>query len=72
MNRLRPDAESFAWASAGPPTWCRYQTPQSVPGAPQLLAGYSATVLIALLPSLWFKVMDPRPGLVRRQTATDG
>jgi alkane 1-monooxygenase len=37
-----------------------YQTLHSVPGAPQLPAGYPAMVLLALLPPLWFRVMDPR------------
>jgi alkane 1-monooxygenase len=37
-----------------------YQTLQSVPGAPQLPAGYPAMVLLALLPPLWFRVMDKR------------
>lgn len=37
-----------------------YQTLQSVPGAPQLPAGYPAMVLLALFPPLWFRVMDPR------------
>lgn len=32
----------------------------SVPGAPQLPAGYPTMVLLALLPPLWSRVMDPR------------
>lgn len=43
-----------------------YTTLQSVPGAPQLPAGYPAMVLLALLPPLWFKVMDPRVAAVSR------
>lgn len=37
-----------------------YASLQSVPGAPQLPAGYPTMVLLALLPPLWFRVMDPR------------
>lgn len=37
-----------------------YQTLHSVPGAPQLPAGYPAMVLLALLPPLWFRVMNPQ------------
>ena len=37
-----------------------YQTLHSVPGAPQLPGGYPAMVLLALLPPLWFRVMNPR------------
>lgn len=33
---------------------------RTVPDAPQLPAGYPAMVLLALLPPLWFAVMDPR------------
>jgi len=43
-----------------------YTTLQSVPGAPQLPAGYPAMVLLALLPPLWFRVMDPRVAAVSR------
>lgn len=37
-----------------------YQTLHSVEGAPQLPAGYPAMVLLALLPPLWFRVMNPQ------------
>jgi alkane 1-monooxygenase len=33
---------------------------RTVPEAPQLPAGYPTMVLLALLPPLWFAVMDPR------------
>jgi alkane 1-monooxygenase len=33
---------------------------QTVPTAPQLPAGYATMVLLALLPPLWFAVMDAR------------
>jgi len=41
-----------------------YQTLRSVPGAPQLPAGYPAMVMLALLPPLWSRVMDPRVAAV--------
>lgn len=41
-----------------------YASLQSVAGAPQLPAGYPTMVLLALLPPLWFKVMDPRVAAV--------
>jgi alkane 1-monooxygenase len=37
-----------------------YEALRSVPAAPQLPAGYPAMVLLALVPPLWFAVMDPR------------
>ena len=37
-----------------------YQTLRSVDGAPQLPAGYPTMMLFALLPPLWFRVMNPR------------
>ena len=45
-----------------------YQTLRSVPGAPQLPAGYPAMVMLALLPPLWFRVMDPRVAAVEAAT----
>jgi alkane 1-monooxygenase len=38
----------------------RYQSLELAPGAPQLPAGYGAMFLLALIPPLWFRVMDPR------------
>lgn len=38
----------------------RYQELEHAPGAPQLPAGYSTMVLLALVPPLWRRVMDPR------------
>jgi alkane 1-monooxygenase len=46
-----------------------YQTLRSVPGAPQLPAGYPAMVMLALLPPLWFRVMHPRLEAVQAATA---
>lgn len=41
-----------------------YQTLHSVEGAPQLPAGYPAMVLLALIPPLWFRIMNPRVAAV--------
>lgn len=38
----------------------RYQILRHVEGAPQLPAGYAAMILLALVPPLWRRVMDPR------------
>ena len=38
----------------------RYQILRHVDGAPQLPAGYAAMILLALVPPLWRRVMDPR------------
>ena len=46
-----------------------YQTLRSVSGAPQLPAGYPTMVLLALLPPLWFRVMDPRVAAVSATAA---
>lgn len=43
-----------------------YPSLQSVSGAPQLPAGYPTMVLLALLPPLWFRVMDPKVYAVQR------
>ena len=37
-----------------------YEELRTVPGAPQMPAGYPAMVLLALVPPLWFATMDPR------------
>ena len=37
-----------------------YETLRSMPQAPQLPAGYPTMVLVALVPPLWFALMDPR------------
>ena len=38
----------------------RYQLLDTLNEAPQLPAGYSAMMLLALVPPLWRRVMDPR------------
>jgi alkane 1-monooxygenase len=37
-----------------------YETLRSIDSAPQLPTGYAGMILLALLPPLWFRVMDPR------------
>lgn len=43
-----------------------YQILRHTPAAPQLPAGYSAMILIALVPPLWFRVMNRRAEAARR------
>lgn len=38
----------------------RYQTLRSAPQAPQLPAGYATMILLAAVPPLWRRVMDPK------------
>jgi alkane 1-monooxygenase len=37
-----------------------YQSLEAMAGAPELPAGYAGAILMALMPPLWRKVMDPR------------
>jgi alkane 1-monooxygenase len=37
-----------------------YQSLDADPGAPELPVGYAGAILLALVPPLWRKVMDPR------------
>lgn len=46
----------------------RYQTLRSFADSPQLPTGYAGMVLLALVPPLWRKVMDPRVKEVRAVT----
>jgi alkane 1-monooxygenase len=46
-----------------------YQILRHTPEAPQLPAGYSAMILLALVPPLWFRVMNPRAEAARRRAA---
>jgi alkane 1-monooxygenase len=49
----------------------RYQILRDVPEAPQLPTGYAGMILLALVPPLWFQVMDPRVGaFMSRQRET--
>lgn len=50
----------------------RYQTLRHFERAPQLPTGYAGMVMLALLPPLWFKVMDPRVHAFRAQLAAEG
>lgn len=43
----------------------RYQSLELLRHAPRLPAGYGAMVLLALAPSLWFRVMNPRVAAAR-------
>jgi len=43
-----------------------YEELEHVPGAPQLPTGYAAMVLLALVPPLWHRVMDPRLAVWQR------
>ena len=45
----------------------RYQTLRTFDASPQLPAVYPTMILLALLPPLWRKVMDPRVEAVRLQ-----
>lgn len=38
----------------------RYQELEHAPGAPQLPTGYAGMIMLALVPPLWRRVMDPR------------
>ncbi|TXH04360.1 MAG: alkane 1-monooxygenase [Nevskiaceae bacterium] len=38
----------------------RYQALRHFDGSPQLPSGYAAMILIAYIPSLWFRIMDPK------------
>jgi alkane 1-monooxygenase len=47
-----------------------YQSLEWVAGAPELPAGYAGSILLALMPPLWRRVMDP--AVQRLQTAASG
>jgi len=38
----------------------RYQVLRSFDESPQMPLGYATMVLVALIPALWFKIMDPK------------
>jgi alkane 1-monooxygenase len=42
-----------------------YQILRSIPEAPQLPTGYAGMILVALVPPLWFRVMNPRAAQLR-------
>ncbi|MDZ7344081.1 MAG: alkane 1-monooxygenase, partial [candidate division KSB1 bacterium] len=47
----------------------RYQILRSFAESPQLPTGYAGTILLALVPPLWRKVMDPRVDAMRETLA---
>lgn len=49
----------------------RYQVLNHYDQSPQLPAGYSAMIILALFPPLWFAVMDPRLAIWKKQTFGD-
>jgi alkane 1-monooxygenase len=49
----------------------RYEALQHYPEGPQLPTGYAGMILLALIPPLWFKVMNPRVQAVRHQAASN-
>lgn len=42
-----------------------YQILRSIPDAPQLPTGYAGMILVALVPPLWFRIMNPRVAALR-------
>lgn len=42
-----------------------YQILRSIPEAPQLPTGYAGMILVALVPPLWRRIMDPRAAALR-------
>jgi alkane 1-monooxygenase len=49
----------------------RYQVLDHLATAPQLPAGYGTMFLVALVPPLWRRVMDPRVEAWRRTYASE-
>jgi alkane 1-monooxygenase len=47
-----------------------YETLEWVPSAPELPSGYAASILLALIPPLWRRVMDPKVRCYRSSDAT--
>jgi hypothetical protein len=37
-----------------------YQDLKPFPEAPMMIGGYLTTILVAMVPPLWFKLMDPK------------
>lgn len=61
LFNLQRHADHHAWASRP------YHQLRAFPDAPQLPLGYSTMVLIALVPPLWFSIMDRRVQAAREQ-----
>jgi alkane 1-monooxygenase len=47
--------------------WKPYGTLEDIPGSPRLPAGYPGCLLLAVIPPLWFRLMEPR--LQQHETA---
>jgi alkane 1-monooxygenase len=60
LFRLQRHADHHAYAGR------RYQILRHIDDAPQMPASYPAMILLALVPPLWRRVMDPRVDAVRR------
>lgn len=63
LFNLPRHADHHAWASR--PYWQL----RAWPGAPELPLGYATMVLVALVPPLWFRWMDPRVAAARARPA---
>jgi alkane 1-monooxygenase len=50
----------------------RYQELEHAPAAPQLPSGYSAMLIVAMLPPLWRRLMDPRLRAWQREHGPPG
>lgn len=50
----------------------RYQTLRHYEDVPQLPTGYGGMVLLALLPPVWFRIMNPRVSAVRQAALVQG
>jgi len=50
----------------------RYQTLRHFAESPQLPSGYATMVLLALVPPLWFRIMNPRVLAFREKLASQG
>ena len=65
LFHLQRHSDHHAWPAR------RYQVLRDVPEAPQLPTGYAGMILLAVVPPLWFRVMDRRVGeFARKQGAT--
>ncbi len=65
LYHLQRHSDHHAWPAR------RYQVLRDVPEAPQLPTGYAGMILLALVPPLWFRVMDRRVAeFAERQRAT--
>ena len=65
LYHLQRHSDHHAWPAR------RYQVLRDVPQAPQLPTGYAWMILLALVPPLWFRVMDRRVAeFAERQRAT--